>query len=121
MIRTATLFLFMVLFLTACVNPMKLLEADKPERAYEVSKKQIDRRLYRDKPLRENELLALRESYRWLQDLQIVFGSYISIRPWTLDTPGHLGQQLLLISTACGIALITSITRGKICKRYILE
>lgn len=57
--------------LSACVNPLKLLEADKPERAYEVSKRQIDRRLSNDKPLRERELLALRESYRWLQDLQI--------------------------------------------------
>lgn len=71
MIRISTIVLIFTCLLAACVNPLKLLEADKPERAFTVSKRQIDRRMESHKPLRERELLALRESYRWLQDLQI--------------------------------------------------
>ena len=63
--------LFIVLLTTTCVNPLKLLEAQEFDRAYKVSKRQLDQRIRRDKPATVEQLVALQDSYAHLQDRAI--------------------------------------------------
>lgn len=57
--------------LQGCTDPWKLLEADRPERAYTVSQRQVDQKLKRGKPVGDDELAVLAASYQWLQDTRI--------------------------------------------------
>jgi hypothetical protein len=67
MYRTTTLLLLAV-FALSCANPMRILDEGNYMRAYDVSKRQIDRRLQRDKSAKNEQRIALHGSYRQWQD-----------------------------------------------------
>lgn len=56
-----------VLALAGCANPMKILRNGNIERAYTVSKRQVDRRVASGKDFRGDELKALAAAYQALQ------------------------------------------------------
>lgn len=56
-----------VLALAGCANPMKILQNGNIERAYTVSKRQVDRKVASGKDFRGDELKALAAAYQALQ------------------------------------------------------
>ncbi len=63
--------LFLVFLLLSCVDALKILEAGEYDRAYKVSKRQLDQRMRRDKPAANGTLVTLHDSYLALQDRAI--------------------------------------------------
>jgi len=63
-----TCLLWVVLTVFSCVNPIRVLDEGDYTRAYELSKRQIDRRLKRHKALKPEQCIALHGSYRQWQD-----------------------------------------------------
>lgn len=63
--------LLLVSLLFSCVNALKILEAGEFDRAYKVSKRQLDQRMRRDKPAATGTLATLHDSYVALQDRAI--------------------------------------------------
>ncbi len=69
--RLISTFLLILFLASSCTNPLKLLDAEEYDRAYKVSKRQLDHRIRRAKPAKTGELVCLHDSYLYLQDRTI--------------------------------------------------